>query len=835
MVITEQAKYLAFLTEKGVLNRYVERGTEYIETVVVPRVREELRIINKMGFAEYFLILEDITTYCRTNDIALGPARGSAGGSVVSYSLGITDIDPLEFDLIFERFLNDERFSPPDIDTDVCWSKRQDVIDYIVGKYGEEHVAQIVTFGTLGVKSLLDDLGRVYGIPIKDIEKVKKAIVEDGDKMSLEKALENENFREEYEILCEQEPRISDAMIKLEGLHRHGSIHAGGVIVASEPINTLAPTYLAKGKGRPVVQYDMIDAEHVGLLKMDLLGLRTVTLIDWAERDVRKWHDKDFHTRGYKLDDKEAFDIINRGDTAGIFQLEGTGITRFAQQMKIESFNDIIALLALYRPGTLDSGSADQYIKRKNGEEKVTYPHESLEPILRDTYGIVVYQEQVMSIFRTMGGYTLGQADMARKAMGKKKKEIMDAELDKFREGAKKLGYDQATIKEVADLIETFARYGFNKSHAVAYAYLTYWTAILKARYPECFYTAWLNVTDDGDKQGWIIDLATRIGIEVLPPNVNLSQGQFAVTQVNEIRFGLRAVKGMGQSFVVKTLNSREVNGHFKSYYDYCNRLSSIPVDKKEAMIGAGAFDFDPTHHRAELLHNARIINMYAKDNKEYKHLIKTDIPELKPLEMGELEKENVNFYITANPIKNIQDELRMMGADLGIKTGDLRGKPLVGGKITNVHKLKTKKGDEMAFVTVDDGIVSHSITMFPNVWKNFKKTMIVDEVFAFRCEIGEYRGEATLQAFVAFQIDIKNRDVTMVVDVGTPKPMDIARLKMILDGANKGHSMVKIKMIQDNYQFVLKSELYKIEVTDDKLNEIREIFGANSIKLERN
>lgn len=835
MVITEQAKYLAFLTEKGVLNRYVERGTEYIETVVVPRVREELRIINKMGFAEYFLILEDITTYCRTNNIALGPARGSAGGSVVSYSLGITDIDPLEFDLIFERFLNDERFSPPDIDTDVCWSKRQDVIDYIVGKYGEEHVAQIVTFGTLGVKSLLDDLGRVYGIPIKDIEKVKKAIVEDGDKMSLEKALENENFREEYEILCEQEPRISDAMIKLEGLHRHGSIHAGGVIVASEPINTLAPTYLAKGKGRPVVQYDMIDAEHVGLLKMDLLGLRTVTLIDWAERDVRKWHDKDFHTRGYKLDDKEAFDIINRGDTAGIFQLEGTGITRFAQQMKIESFNDIIALLALYRPGTLDSGSADQYIKRKNGEEKVTYPHESLEPILRDTYGIVVYQEQVMSIFRTMGGYTLGQADMARKAMGKKKKEIMDAELDKFREGAKKLGYDQATIKEVADLIETFARYGFNKSHAVAYAYLTYWTAILKARYPECFYTAWLNVTDDGDKQGWIIDLATRIGIEVLPPNVNLSQGQFAVTQVNEIRFGLRAVKGMGQSFVVKTLNSREVNGHFKSYYDYCNRLSSIPVDKKEAMIGAGAFDFDPTHHRAELLHNARIINMYAKDNKEYKHLIKTDIPELKPLEMGELEKENVNFYITANPIKNIQDELRMMGADLGIKTGDLRGKPLVGGKITNVHKLKTKKGDEMAFVTVDDGIVSHSITMFPNVWKNFKKTMIVDEVFAFRCEIGEYRGEATLQAFVAFQIDIKNRDVTMVVDVGTPKPMDIARLKMILDGANKGHSMVKIKMIQDNYQFVLKSELYKIEVTDDKLNEIREIFGANSIKLERN
>lgn len=835
MAITEQSRYLAFLADRGVQRRYAHKGADYIETVVVPRVREELRIINKMGFAEYFLILEDITTYCRSNDIALGPARGSAGGSVVSYCLGITEIDPLQFDLIFERFLNDERFSPPDIDTDVCWSRRQDVIDYIVSKYGEEHVAQIVTFGTLGLKSLLDDLGRVYGVPIKDIERVKKAVVEDGDKMTLAKALENEGFREEFEILCEQEPRILEGMQKLEGLHRHGSIHAGGVIVASEPINTLAPTYLAKGKGRPVVQYDMVDAEQVGLLKMDLLGLRTVTLIDWAEKDVRKWHDPNFYTRGYRLDDQEAFNIINRGDTAGIFQLEGTGITRFAQQMKVESFNDIIALLALYRPGTLDSGSADQYIKRKNGEEEVTYPHPSLEPILKDTYGIIVYQEQVMSIFRTMGGYTLGQADMARKAMGKKKKEIMDAELDKFREGARNLGYDEDTIEDVAHLIETFARYGFNKSHAVAYAFLTYWTAILKARYPDCFYTAWLNVTDDGDKQGWIIDLATRAGVEILPPNINLSQGQFAVTKINEIRFGLRAIKGMGQSFVVKTLNSREANGEFKSYYDYCHRLPGIPVDKKEAMIGAGAFDFDPHHHRAELLHNARIMNLYAKDNKEYKHLIQTNIPELKPLEMGELEKEYINFYITANPIKNIQNELKMMGVDLGIKTGDLRGKPLVGGKITNVHKLRTKKGDEMAFVAIDDGIVSHSITMFPSIWKKFSNTMATDEVFAFRCELGEYRGETTLQAYTAFPIDIKNRDVTVVIDVGTPTPMDIARLKMILDSTDKGNSMIKIKMLQNGYQFVLKSELYKINATDDKLDEIREIFGSNSIKLERN
>lgn len=835
MAITKQAKYLAFLTEKGVSRRYAFCSPEYMEDTIVPRVREELRIINKMGFAEYFLILEDICTYCRNNDIPLGPARGSAGGSVVSYCLGITEIDPLQFGLIFERFLNDERYSPPDIDTDVCWSRRQEVIDYIVRKYGSDKVAQIVTFGTLSLKSLLDDLGRVYGIPQKEINKVKDTVVEDGDKMNLAKAIENPTFAQAFKDLCLLEPRIENSMDRLEGLHRHGSIHAGGVIIATDPISELAPTYLAKGKGRQVVQYEMTDAETVGLLKMDLLGLRTVTHVDWAERYIRKWYDKDFYTRGYRLDDKDAFDIINKGDTAGIFQLEGNGITAFAQRMKIESFNDIIALLALYRPGTLDSGSAEQYIKRKNGHEPVTYPHPDLEETLKDTYGIIVYQEQVMSMFRIMAGYTLGQADMARKAMGKKNVEIMEAELDKFRAGARNKGYDNAIIEEIAGLIRTFARYGFNKSHAVAYAYLCYWTALIKAKYPDAFYCAWLNITDVAEKQSWIIDHMLRDGIQLLPPDVNVSEGQFAITEPNIIRFGLQAVRGIGKTMVNQIITNREIAGPYSSYYNFCHRLPSLAVDKKESLIGAGSFDFDKSYHRGQLMKNARVINFYArKEEDPTDHLIEAE--ELKPLEMAEMEKEIINFYVTINPIKNIQEEIEMMGGKIGVPMGDLHGTNLIGGRITNVHVHKTKtKGEEMAFIEVDDGQEVYSFSMFPKDWKANQHLCTKDIMIAVMVKRGNYKGQPSLAYDGKIQqIDINNRDSSILVDIGRVNGLQIAQLKMILDSAQAGKGSVIISMIQGDYKFKLKSKLYQIKVTDDIIAEIRSVFGPNSVSLER-
>lgn len=455
MEFTEQEQYLVYLTEKGATERYGEITAEIRE-----RLEYELNVIISKGFTEYFLVLEDIVKYCKANDIALGPGRGSAGGSVVAYCLYITKIDPLQFDLLFDRFLNSERNAMPDIDVDVCWSKRQQLIEYVVEKYGHDKVAQIMTCGTLSLKTMLDDLGRVYQIPLATIKKVKEAVVEDGDKMTLARALENPNFKEEFDKLLELEPRIGIDMPKLEGLHRHSSIHAGGVIVSKDPIVEIAPVYMSPGKDRPIVQYEMKDAEAVGLLKMDLLGLRTVTHIYWAEQYVREHYNPDFCLDDWPLDDPMAFDIINRGHTAGIFQLEGNGITSFAQRMRMDDFNDIVALLALYRPGPLDSGSAEQFIKRKHGEEPIEYPHESLEPVLRGTQGIIIYQEQVMSAFRVMAGYSLGQADSARRAMGKKDKEVMEAELETFRKGALERGYDIETINHVADLIATFARYG---------------------------------------------------------------------------------------------------------------------------------------------------------------------------------------------------------------------------------------------------------------------------------------------------------------------------------------------------------------------------------------
>ena len=840
--LTDIDKYLIYLVEQGAKDRYADKTTEYWEQVIIPRIKTEIRIITNQRFSGYFLILADIIGYCHDHGIPVGPARGSAGGSVVAYCMRITEVDPLQFDLIFERFLNEERYSPPDIDVDIDWAHRQEVLQYVADKYGHDRTSQIVTFGTLSAKSLIDDLGRVLRIPKADIKELKKIIDDlgDGDKATYDKLIEDERFRNKIHEINEKEPRFAEGLAKLEGLHRHTSLHAGGIIIADQPMWNLAPTFVAdRKKGKVAVQYEMFDAEAVGLLKMDLLGLKTVTHIDWAEKDVRRLIDPNFHTRGYRLDDQKAFDLINRGDTSGIFQLDGTGITRFAQEMHIDNFSDLVALLALYRPGTLDSGMADEYIARKNGKTPVTYPHPDLEPVLKDTYGIIVYQEQVMFVLQIMGGFTLGQADVARKAMGKKNAELMKQELDKFRAGATAKGYDQATIETVADMIATFARYGFNKSHAVAYAFLTYWTAVLKARYPAPFYCAWLNITSDRDKLGWIIEQMVRDGIEVLPPDINQSGELFTTVGKNTVRFGLSSVLGMGKSFRQTVLANREQLGQFTSYINFCARCTSIPVDKKEALIGAGAFDFEQQQnslfHRGFLYKNARALNDYAKKLTEKKNVqfpALEQVSELTDLEKGELEKQYVSFYLTADPLKVVQDKLKMLGAQIGVPANDLTGEPLIGGRVSHVHTLKTKKGAQMAFVDIDDGEIGHSVTFFPGEWKTYGGTLIKEGNFvAVRCVVDHYKGNKTLNANKAQEIAMESTDADIVIDLGRPSKMELAAVYNMVIQAPNGWSRIWFKVRNDRYEFLLKSEI-QVDPNQGIIEQLQNLLGKSRVIL---
>lgn len=836
--LTKEDTYLIYLAEKGISWRYgSDYDQDFINERVIPRVHKELEIIIRKGFTDYFLILGDLIMYCLDNGIAIGVGRGSAAGSIVAYCLGITEVEPLRFNLLFERFLNMERFEYPDIDTDVDWARRQEVIQYLSNKYGEDKVAQIVTFGTLSPKTLIQDVSRVLKIPAKDAEELK-ALVPETEKATFQDCLDSPEFVDKLLEIEGIDSRILTGISRLEGLHRHTSIHAAGVVIATKPISEIAPVYRPIGEKhkdvRPVVQYEKGEAEAVGLLKMDILGLRTVTLVDWAEKDVRKYANPDFYTRQMSLDQKEAFDIINRGDTDGIFQLEGTGITKFAMDFEVRSFDELVALISLYRPGTLDSGMADQYIKRKKGLEPVTYPHPDLEWILKDTYGVMVYQEQIMQVAGVMCGYTMGQADGLRSAVGKKNKVKIQKELSAFTKLALERGYEPDLVEYMAGLIETFGRYGFNKSHAVSYAYLTYWTAYLKAVYPACFYTALMNTAND-QKVPMIVDRALAHGIELLPPDVNESGIRFSLNKNMQVRFGLANVKGIGSKFVEPLLASREANGDYRSFFDFCYRNPSIPINAKIALISSGAFDSIGT--RQEILFQAKERNIAAKalDYAKYA-VIEAEyqagkamgmVKELKPLELGQMEFDTLGYYITADPKAIIREAIAMMHGSVGKSAAELQrlGKTAsLGGQLTSLHPHKTKKGDPMAFITLDDGIVKHEVTIFPDLFKKLRSVLVKNKYFFANVTISEYRGQPSMAATYLEEIDIDARQGDISVSLPTD-PISAKILASWLRSLPEGQSRVKITW-RDSEGFKYKLlHRRSVALTRESLDQISSLF----------
>lgn len=585
-----EREYLNMLIERGLIRRYNGNVTKEVEE----RLKFELDIIHKTGYEGYFLIVSDYINYAKEHGIQVGPGRGSAAGSLVAYVLGITDIDPLKYNLLFERFLNPERVSPPDIDVDFCIEKRAEVLNYLVRRYGQENVAQIGTFGTMNARAVIRDVGRTLGKPLSIVDKLAKLIPnKPGSQTTLEEAEELQEVKQ----FLNSNPSLKELWeksIKLEGLTRHSSVHAAGVVISPFPIYDLIPLQRPSEGEVPVTQWPMEDVEKSGFLKMDLLGLRNLTVIGKTLELIEK-------TRGFKvniesipLDDPKVYELLEKGETLGVFQLESSGMQQLLKEVKPDKFEDLIAILALYRPGPMNSGMLEQFIRRKHKKEPVVFIHKDVEPILSETYGVMIYQEQIMQLASVLAGFSLGEADLLRRAMGKKKAEVMAAQKPKFVEGAINKGLiSKEQAEKIFDDMAKFAEYGFNKSHSASYALITYRTAWLKVHYtPEYMAALLSSIASDTDKVAEYIKEAKKFGVEVLSPDVNESEESFTVIG-NKIRFGLSAIKGVGKAAIDSIISSRLSGGNFKNLKDFICRTSSKSVNKKiyESLIKAGALD----------------------------------------------------------------------------------------------------------------------------------------------------------------------------------------------------------------------------------------------------
>jgi DNA polymerase-3 subunit alpha len=722
-------QYLRKLCEDNLPSHYPEETKE-----VRDRLEYELGVIHTMGFDSYFLIVWDFINYARSENIPVGPGRGSAAGSIVAYLLGITDIDPLKYSLLFERFLNPERVTMPDIDVDFCYVRREEVIEYVKRRYGEDHVAQIVTFGTLAAKGAIKDVGRALNMPFSEMNKITKLVPSELG-ITIQKALDTTKELKALYDESEEVHRLLDFAMGVEGLPRHSSTHAAGIVIARNPLTDYLPVMMTDGT--LVTQYDKDHVEELGLLKMDFLGLRTLTVLDDAIKNIKKNRGVDVDLRTIPLVDKKTSEMLCKGFTGAVFQMESSGMTNIIKELKPEGFTDLIPLVALYRPGPLGSGMVDDFIAGRHGTKEVTYMHPLLEPILKETFGVVLYQEQVMQIVQVLAGFTLGQADLLRRAMGKKKAAILMAQKENFLKGCEANGIDADLANKIFDLLTHFADYGFNKSHSAAYAYVAWQTAYLKANYPEEFMAAMLtSVMDTTDKVSVYIEQCRRMGIAVLPPDINASSVNFSVDGP-AIRFGLAAVKNVGDAAMQNLEEERAAGGPFTSLMDFCSRIDMRTINKRviESLIKCGAFDSIGAK-RSQLLEvlsqtvDAAAVAQKDKasgqlglfDDEEINGVSEIklkDIPEVDRSTMLLWEKEITGFYITGHPLDEYADIINGFTGIGDILSGKLKdGKTVkMGGMVVSAKRIATKKGDTMCFLEVEDFSHSIEVVVFPKVF----------------------------------------------------------------------------------------------------------------------
>jgi DNA polymerase-3 subunit alpha len=872
------------------------------------RLNYEIAMIHKMGYAGYFLIVWDFIRYAREGGIPVGPGRGSAAGSLVAWCMRITDIDPLDFDLIFERFLNPERVSLPDIDVDFCERRRGEVIDYVTRKYGRENVAQIITFGTMKAKAVVRDVGRALDMPYADVNNIAKQIPPALD-MTLEKALaENPVLKD----MVARDPKVKEVIDigkRLEGMSRHASVHAAGVVIAPGPITDYAPLY--KGaRDEITTQWNMKEVERIGLLKMDFLGLSTLTLIRDCLEEIKRTEGIELDIDNVPLDDPKTYRLFGEGAAYGIFQFESSGMRELLRKAKPERLDDLIALNALYRPGPLKSGMVDDWVARKQGKTEVKYELAALEPILSDTYGVIAYQEQVMRIAQALAGFTLGQADVLRKAMGKKDPKVMAKQREAFMEGARSKGVNDKKAAKIFDLMEYFAGYGFNKSHSTAYAFLAYQTAYLKANYPWHFAAALLTIeAQNTDKLAMYLAESRDRGIPVLPPDINESQLHFSVEPGKGVRFGLIAIKGLGETAINSIIQARQqLGGRIPSLHALCEILDLRLANKRafEALVKSGACDTlvgaatnpvmrDPiTSVRACLFaaidgaceHGAR-----TQRNKEFGQgdldlfggnedssgpvtIPLPDVPPWSEIEQLNFEKETLGLYWSGHPIDRFADDLRAYGArstrDLIVKresvetvpgdagedeptvgtmpnqapapSGNVAPRPLaedvsIGGIVSGLRPLKTRKGDRMCVFMLDDAGGSIEVVVFPEAFKQYGH---LAENGTMVCVAGRFERDDESARIIASEIvpiELIRERLTKSVSINVSMPPhDRSTFEKLLDvlAQHKGDRKVAFVIHEQERHIRVTADVSGIRVRPSErlVSEVEKICGTGSVSL---
>lgn len=739
--------YLRELCEEGITYRYGESPSEEI----MERLNYELKIVHEMGFDAYFLIVQDFVMFAKNSGILVGPGRGSAAGSIIAYVLRITDVDPMKYGLLFERFLNPERVSMPDIDIDFADNRRDEVLDYVVKKYGKDKVAQIITFGTMAAKAAIRDVGRTLGIPYGEVDVISKLIpLRPGIKLA--EALEEEHqLKAQYES-SPQIKRLLDLAMKLEGVVRHSSVHACAVVISDKPLTTYTPLQFAPRADQETVitQYDMHDIEAIGLLKMDFLGLKNLSVLGYALEIVERTKGLKIDMDTIPLDDKATFELMARGDTTGVFQFESAGMQRYLKELKPTRFEDLIAMNALYRPGPMDW--IPSYIKGKHNEKHVNYLHPSFKSILKETYGVAVYQEQILQLAQLVAGFSLGEADILRKAVGKKIIKLLAEQRTKFIEGAIEKGHTRKFARDVFEkVIEPFAGYGFNKAHATCYAMIAYRTAYLKSHFPAEFMAALMTADRDNTERIVIeINESSAMGIEVLPPSINESMANFTVVDDTHIRFGLAAIKGVGVSTVEGILEVRDRGGRFVSIDDVAKRVPFNLLNKKtlEALAYCGAFD-ELADRKAviasieDLSRYSRLVQAHSvpTDQTDIFSMIEEADNTLPPFELADVkpasnlqhlnwEKQFLGLYVSGHPLQGLTKYLARKATLVNSFTRKSIGQQVkVVGILTNVKKVTTKAGAQMAYLTLEDPTGRIEITVFPKTFNQYRALFEAESV----------------------------------------------------------------------------------------------------------